>query len=179
MIRLEEVSLNCSRVHLEPGNVFELGTFFSKRLRRPNQWWPRHVGGCTSCVPSLDGRGERAGCWRNVETPWGAGLRRLARNFLFSTFFPFLTRLPFRRWCAAGSSKRSSPGAGRFAAAPRAPEAGTLESGGLARSSNKLWCPVSVASRAGEGPEPRDCGICSLRTHSAINPLSRYVLNAC
>ena len=105
MIRLEEVSLNGSRVHLEPGNVFELGTFFGKRLRIPNQWWPRHVGGCTSCVPSLDGRGERAGCWRNVETPWGAGLRRLARNFLFFTFFPFLTRLPFRRWCAAGSSR--------------------------------------------------------------------------
>ena len=37
MIRLEEVSLNGSRVHLEPGNVFELGTFFGKRLRIPNQ----------------------------------------------------------------------------------------------------------------------------------------------
>lgn len=36
-IRLEEVSLNGSSVHIEPGNVFELGTFFGERLRRPNQ----------------------------------------------------------------------------------------------------------------------------------------------
>ena len=37
MISLEEVSLNGSSVHIEPGNVFELGPFFGERLRRPNQ----------------------------------------------------------------------------------------------------------------------------------------------
>lgn len=61
----------------------------------------------------------------------GAGPRRLARRFLFSIFFHFLARplLCLRR--AASGFKRIQLGQVRIAAAPRAPEAETVEAEGL------------------------------------------------
>lgn len=79
--------------------------------------------------PLLGWAGRKVWLLTDYGDTLGAGLQRLARNFLFSTFFPFLVRLPFRRLCEPGSCKKSPPGAGRFAAVPRALEAGTLEGG--------------------------------------------------